>query len=100
MRAGDVVVGPQRLAHTDGNRLLADVEVREPRHQRAGVEVVDALLKQTDRHHLAIEPEQLLGRDVGRGGLDGTHAWTPASWASTWNTAAKSFSARPVARPA
>jgi hypothetical protein len=54
VRARDVVVLPERLAHPDGNGLLADVEMRQARHQRARVQVVDALLEQANRHHLAI----------------------------------------------
>jgi hypothetical protein len=69
MRARDVVVFGERLADADGNRFLADVEVREPRHQRASVEVVDALLEEADRHHLAIEAHQLVLADVETGVL-------------------------------
>src|SRR5690349_14723624 len=106
MRARDVVVPPQRLADADRDRLFADVEMRQPRHHRARVEIVDALLEQTNPDHLPIEPQQLVFADLqagegvvqlirGRG-----HAGTPDIWASTWKIAAKSLSVSPIARAA
>ena len=58
MRAGDVVVPLQRFAHADRDGFFADIEVREPGHERPRVEVVDALLEEPDGDHLSIEPEQ------------------------------------------
>ena len=37
VRAGNVVVPSQRVADAHGHRFFADVEVREPGHQRARV---------------------------------------------------------------
>src|SRR5688572_2743227 len=89
VRARDVVVVPQRLADADGNRFLADIEVRQAWHQRAGVEIVHALFEQPDGHHPVVEANQLVGRDVGRGLLRGGHALTPESAARTLNAAAQ-----------
>src|SRR5688572_26145648 len=102
MRARDVVVFPQCLAHADGDRLLADVEVREPGHQRPRVEIVDALLEQADGDHLLVQPQQRVGRDLRRGlrGGGAAHAWTPESLAITLNTAAQSLFSRPRPRAA
>src|SRR6185503_11309924 len=101
MRAGDVVVVVQRFAHADGNRLFPDVEMREARHQRTCVEIVDALLEQANRHHLAIEREQFVLADPKAGQrrvqlIRCRHAGTPDILASTWKIAAKSFSVSPI----
>src|SRR6185436_10073793 len=106
MRAGDVVVPAQRLADADGDRLFTDIQVGQSGHHGACIEIVDALFEQTDRHHLPVEPQQLLFSDfqasesvvqlIGRHG----HAWTPDICASTWKMAAKSFSVSPIARAA
>src|SRR4030095_4837817 len=106
MRTGDVVVLPQRLTDADGDRLFADVEVGETGHQRASVEIVDALFEQPDRPNLSIEAQQRVLADlqaaeglvqlIGRHG----HAGTPDICASTWKMDAKSFSVSPIARAA
>src|SRR5262249_52944517 len=89
MRAGDVVVFPERAADTDRDRLLADVEMSEARHQRAGVEIVDALLEQSNRNHLPVHLDEPIA-----------HRRSPAARASAANIAAKSASASPIARAA
>jgi hypothetical protein len=61
--AGDVVVRAQRFADADGNGFLADVQVSQPGHQRASVEIVDPFLEQPDRHHLVVEADQLVVAD-------------------------------------
>src|SRR5688572_13422655 len=104
VRAGDVVVRAKRLADADGNRFLADVEVRQARHQRARIEIVDALLEQPDGNHLPVQADQLLLADVERRLLcrlrRGGHAGTPESLASTWNSTAQSSFSRPRPRAA
>ena len=102
VRAGDVVVVVQRFADADGNRLFTDVEVREARHQRAGVEIVDPLLEQANRHHLPIHREQFVLADLEAGErrvqlVGCRHAGTPDIWASTWKIAAKSLLGEPHA---
>jgi len=69
VRAGDVVVRAKSLADADGDRFLADIKVRETRHQGAGVEIVDPLFEQADGHHLAVHAQELPGLDAGRGGV-------------------------------
>ena len=107
MRAGDVVVAAQRLADADGDGFLADVEVREARHQRARVEIVDLLLEQANRiimlpvHAQPASLPVLEPAGVRCGPLCSSgHFLTPDIWASTSNITAKSFSTRPMARAA
>src|SRR5687767_7105733 len=81
--AGDVVVSVERLADADGNGLLTDIQMRQTGHQRARVEIVDALLEQPDGHHSLVETEQLLFSNH-EGGIirhlrGGGHAGTPES---------------------
>ena len=54
--------------------LFADVEMRQPGHQRARIQVVDALFEQTDCDHLSIHPQQLVGANRA-GGLDRNQGW-------------------------
>ena len=61
--AGHIVVGVQGLAHAHSDGFLADVQMRQPRHQRAGIEIVDPFLEQPDRHHLPVEADQLVVAD-------------------------------------
>ena len=68
VRAGDVVVRAKSLADADGDRFLADIKVRETRHQGAGVEIVDPLFEQADREHLAVRAQWRAGLDAGRRG--------------------------------
>ena len=63
--AGDVVVGAQRLADADCDRLLADVEVRQARHEGARVQIVDPLLEEADGQHLTVHPQQLVDAWAG-----------------------------------
>ena len=58
MRAGDVIVGPQRGTDADGNRLFADIQVRQARHQSSRIEVIGMLLEQANSEHppVHIEP--------------------------------------------
>ena len=69
VRARDVVVRSQRLADADGDRFLADVQVREAGHQRARVEIVDPFLEQADGHHLAVHAQGRSGLDAARDGV-------------------------------
>ena len=69
VRAGDVVVCAKRLADADRDRFLADIQMRETRHQGACVEVVDPLLEQADGDHLAIHAHRRPGLDASRGGV-------------------------------
>ena len=62
MRAGDVIVLAQRLANTDRHGFLADIEMRETRHDGARVKVIDLLFEQANGHHLAIGVQPLLRR--------------------------------------
>src|SRR5712692_10132377 len=52
--ARDVVVVPQRQADADRHRLLADVEVGQPRHPGRRIELVDLLLEEPDPQHLPV----------------------------------------------
>ena len=51
MGAGHVVVVPQRLTGPNGNRFLADIEVDRANDLARPVELLDALLKTSDREH-------------------------------------------------
>jgi hypothetical protein len=85
--ARDVVVAAKRLADADGDGFLADVEMSEPWHLRASVELVDALLEGADPLHLLVHPQRELSADVGRGHGFGRHhrstRFRPAISAST-----------------
>src|SRR5580704_750488 len=101
--ARDVVRASERLADAGRDRVFADVQVSEPRHQRAGIEVVDPLLEQPDRHHLPVHVQQVFDVDSARRlslfrGY--AHLWTPAIRASASKTIAKSWRARPMPRAA
>ncbi len=54
VRAGDVISALQGLADSNCDRLLADIEMRQTRHQGARVEIVDLSLKRADGDHLAV----------------------------------------------
>ena len=80
VRAGDVIVLPQSLADSDGNRLLANVKVGDARHARAGVELVGRLLKRAYFDHLliGIEPMFSVQFSLTRIGIVRfTHSFTP-----------------------
>jgi hypothetical protein len=87
VRARDVVVAAERLAHAHRDGLLADVEVREPRHLRAAVEAVDLLFEGADPRHLRVHPKRELAIDGRRRAyIRGAHRSTfrsPAISAST-----------------
>ena len=67
MRARDVVVPIECLAHADSHGLFPYIQVREPRHQGAGVQIVDPFLEQADRHHLPVHAQKLARIDAGGG---------------------------------
>src|SRR5712692_6351694 len=106
MRAGDVVVLAECLADADGDGFLADVEVREARHLRAAVELVDALFEGTNRRHPAVRVEPSLDRGIGRefrlphSAHVAAPSVTPDIWARTSKRTAKSLSSRPIPRAA
>jgi hypothetical protein len=54
----DVVLPAERTADADGDRLFPDRQVREARHQRAGVEIVHTFFEEPNRRHLPVHPEQ------------------------------------------
>src|SRR5579859_924001 len=94
MRAGDVVVVVERGAHAHGHRLLADVEVGQPRHLAAAIQVVDLLFEMTDPEHAAIQLEG----EVGIGDLRAQSLWPPAIASRALKRIAKSCFSRPSAR--
>src|SRR5262245_9791876 len=103
MRAGDVIVRPQRFAHAHGHGLFAYIKVRQAGHQSARVEIVHLLFEQPDRHHPPVHADPLLGPRLGAGFAAVRcrfHLFTPAIFASTSKTTAKSYSARPIPRAA
>ena len=55
VRAGYIVVAPQRFTNADGDRLLADIQMRKAGHLGAEIELIDLFLEATDLHHLPIE---------------------------------------------
>ena len=63
--AGDVIVLPQCLTDADGDRFLADIEMRESGHLGAEVELIDLFFEQANFQHLAVEVKPAL---VFRGG--------------------------------
>src|SRR4030095_7810116 len=78
----------ERLAHADRDRFFSDVEVRQARHQRTGIEVVDAFFKEANRHPPLVEAEQFFFSYIYCGIVrhlrGGGHAGTPESLASKW----------------
>jgi len=62
---GLLLVAAERLADADGHRFLTDIQVGKARHQRAGIEVVHALLEQANRYHLAIHTHECSGVNAG-----------------------------------
>src|SRR5439155_10696303 len=105
VRGCDVVVPPERGADADRNALLAAVQMGEPRHLRAPIQVVHLLLEQADLRHLPVHLEprplrDLLRRQRHRLGHRVTSVSMPDMRASTSKTTAKSFSSKPSARAA
>ncbi len=41
VRAGDVIVLPQRFADTDGHRFFTNIKMRQPRHLGAEIKLID-----------------------------------------------------------
>jgi hypothetical protein len=62
VRAGDVIVRPERLAHTDRDRLFSNIEVSQSRHQRACIQIVHPLFEQANGDHLTVPYEAVSGR--------------------------------------
>src|SRR3954454_16371103 len=86
VRRRDRVVPAERGADADGDRLLADVEVRQPGHLRRPVELVRLLLERADAQHLLGHVQRQLPRDRQArrlGGHQATLPLTPAIDAST-----------------
>ena len=85
--ARDVVVAAKRLANAHGDGFLTDVEMSQPWHLGASVELVDALLEGADPLHLLVHPQGELSPDIGRGHGFGRHhrstRFKPAISAST-----------------
>src|SRR5215472_3273278 len=103
VRAGDVVGVLQRFTNPHGHGFFADVQVRQPRHERARVKLIHLLFEQADAYHLPVHSNcqfRWHSRFPFRGNLDRFHAFTPDISASTLNTIAKSFSTRPIPRAA
>ena len=55
VRAGYIVVAPQRFTNAHGDRLLADIQMGKAGHFGAEIELIDLFLEATDLHHLPIE---------------------------------------------
>jgi len=73
MRAGDVVILPQRLAHTYRDSFFPTVEVSQAWHSGGLIELVDMLLEMTDGEHLLVhrQPAGLLRSSAASPGIDG-----------------------------
>src|SRR6516164_5610782 len=102
MRAGDVIIGAQRLADPHRHRLFPDVKVSQPRHKGARIEIVDPFLEQADGEHLAVKTQMrddICGSEAGALGRD-RHFSTPDMRARTSKTTAKSFFSHPRPRAA
>src|ERR1019366_2528726 len=100
MRAGDVVVFVQHGTDADRNRFFADVEMGEPRHESAGIDVVHMFFEKADRHHVVEHLDPLRTLRAGIRLRTGCHCATPDMRASTSNTTAKSFFSKPMPRAA
>src|ERR1700675_3970389 len=103
VRAGDVIGLLKSLTDPTRNRSHANVQVREPRHQRARIKFIHLLLKQPDAHHLPVQPDAKFRRHRRfrlYGIRNRLHAFTPDICANTSNTTAKSFSTSPMPRAA
>src|ERR1700681_3226920 len=99
MRAGDVIVAVKRFANSHRNRLFADVQVCETRHEGTRIQIVDLLLEQANGHHLPVHVKQLFGTDLrSSAGWRGRifHFAIPDIRARTSNITAKSLSAKPI----
>ena len=65
VRAGNVVIAPQRFTDAHGNRFLPDIEMRESRHLGAEIELINLLFEQPDLQHLPVEMQSLVTRQRG-----------------------------------
>ena len=65
MCAGDVIVLAQGFAQPYGDRFLADVQVGDARHPRAGVEFVGGLLERPNPDHLLVGIKPVFGVHFG-----------------------------------
>src|ERR1700686_1839475 len=103
VRAGDVIGLLKSLTDPNRNRFLANVQVREPRHQRARIKFIHLLLKQPDAHHLPVQPDAkfpLHRRFRLFGVRNRLHSFTPDIYTKPSNTTAKPFSTSPMPRAA
>src|SRR5712691_9433357 len=112
--AGNVIIDAQRFADSYRDGLFATVEVREPGHERASVNLVHLLFKEADTHHLAVSVEPLFFFGTGvtasfRLGGRRRHTFfpplvtgveTPDMAANTSNMQAKSYLVQPMPRAA
>src|SRR4029077_17199925 len=113
VRAGDVIIAPQRFANAYCHGLFAAVEMRQSRHERARIELIHLLFKSADSNHLTIRPQPRLflaahfaatlrfrygGRHFATPSLPGV--LTPDTAATTSNMHAKSSFAQPMPRAA
>src|SRR5207245_645139 len=89
--ARDPIVLPQRRADADGDGLLPGIEVGEPRHLGAAVELVHLLLEEPDEDHPPVHLECQIRSHAS------TLVRTPDIDASTSKSAAKSRSPTPIA---
>src|SRR5713226_1629879 len=99
VRARNVIVRPQRFANSHRHCFLANVKVRQPRHQRPRIKFIHLLFKLPDHHHPPVHPHPVLGLSFRFGfGLIRCycHGFTPDICASTSNSTAKSFSTNPI----
>src|SRR5947199_89324 len=103
VRAGDVVGLPQRFANPNRHRFFPDIQIRQSRHQRAHIELVHLVFKLADHHHAPIDARPVVRFDAFNhlALIRGNGHWeTPAIFAKTANTTAKSLSATPIPRAA
>src|SRR6266576_3960420 len=103
VRAGDVVGLPQRFANPNRHRFFPDIQMRQSRHQRAHIELVHLVFKLADHHHAPIDARPVVRFDAFNhlALIRGNGHWeTPAIFAKTANTTAKSLSATPIPRAA
>jgi hypothetical protein len=59
MGAGDVIVGPKRRANPNRYRFLANVKMREARHEGTSVKFIHAFFEQPDGNHPPVHIDPL-----------------------------------------
>src|SRR3954453_11025419 len=64
MRRGDIIFWPKMLAHADGRRLLAGIEMDKARDAALRELLLHPLLEAADRDHVAIGADQLLAAQL------------------------------------